>query len=172
MKRSLKSSPDVVTIGLIWDSAKPDVDHITSVMRTVDCSVHIASVSCSFSVHIQYPLSVEFSKTDQIYRIENSEVVHFVSALKLTTYNNRLYSHARFSGHFRIYMASQLPLIFICSSCLHWAPVSIITALSLIMECTQFHSLLTHTIYTSLLHVLHKALSKAIFFMNVLHFYL
>jgi len=45
MKRSLKSSPDVITIGMIWDSAEPDASLVTSVMKTVDCSIHISTVS-------------------------------------------------------------------------------------------------------------------------------
>ena len=45
MKRSLKSSPDVVTIGLIWDSARPDETLVTSAMQSVDCSLHISCVS-------------------------------------------------------------------------------------------------------------------------------
>lgn len=45
MKRSLKSSPDVVTIGLVWDSVQPDQTLVTSVMQTVDCSLH---TSCLF----------------------------------------------------------------------------------------------------------------------------
>jgi len=49
MKRSLKSSPSVVTIGMIWDSAKPDETLVTSVMQSVDCSIHTSCVS--FSIH-------------------------------------------------------------------------------------------------------------------------
>jgi len=48
MKRSLKSSPDVVTIGMIWDSAKPDETLIASAMQAVDCSIQISCVSFTF----------------------------------------------------------------------------------------------------------------------------
>lgn len=45
MKRSLKSSPDVVTIGMVWDSAKPDETVVASAMKAVDCSIQISCVS-------------------------------------------------------------------------------------------------------------------------------
>jgi len=45
MKRSLKSSPDVVTIGMIWDSAQPDETVIASAMQAVECSLQISCVS-------------------------------------------------------------------------------------------------------------------------------
>ena len=48
MKRVLKSSPDVVTIGMVWDSARPDEALVTSVMQTVDCSIQISCVSFIF----------------------------------------------------------------------------------------------------------------------------
>ena len=44
-RRSLTNTPDVVSIGLVWDSERPTFEHICDVFRMIDTVLHPADVS-------------------------------------------------------------------------------------------------------------------------------
>lgn len=45
MRRSLTNTPDVVSIGLVWDSDQPTFEHIRDVFRMIETVLHPADVS-------------------------------------------------------------------------------------------------------------------------------
>jgi len=44
-RRTLTNAPDVVSVGLVWDSERPTFEHIRDVFRTIETVLHPAEVS-------------------------------------------------------------------------------------------------------------------------------
>lgn len=45
--RTLMNRPEIVSIGIVWDSERPTVDHITDVFRTIGTTLRLQDVSIS-----------------------------------------------------------------------------------------------------------------------------
>jgi len=44
MRRALTNTPDVVAVGLVWDSNRPTFDHIFTVFTVIETVLHPADV--------------------------------------------------------------------------------------------------------------------------------